>query len=237
LKLGNDGGGHSVPKLARSSKEDRETEGTGGTTVTEPPCDGRVARSHRTYDLLIHAFLEMLERDGHLRPTAGQVARRAGVSRRALYVHFETIDELIARAIERRAVELCTEWETPPTEAPLSDRVARFCEHWSELCEALVPLRRATAVHEPFSPQVSAVRDHTRQWARAAVERTFLPELASSSDEERVALARALHHATSWSAWDELRVQGIDIEAACDAMHRLLDALLSWRTSEDLASA
>lgn len=198
--------------------------------------DGRVARSCRTYELLIDAVLEILERDGHLRPTASQVARRAGVSRRALYVHFETIDELIARAIERRALEVCTEWRAPSLEAPLDTRVDSFCERWSELAEALIPLRRATAVHEPFSPQVSAVRDHTRRWARAAVERAFHPELASSPDEDRAGLARALHHATSWGAWDELRLHGTDVDKACEAMHRLIDALLAWRTDTSVVS-
>ncbi|HEV7762715.1 MAG TPA: TetR/AcrR family transcriptional regulator [Acidimicrobiales bacterium] len=200
---------------------------TGTLPTPEPPTDGRVARSYRTNELLVQAVLEILERDGHLRPTASQVARRAGVSRRALYVHFETIEELIATAIERRAVEVCTEWEPPPLDAPLVRRVDGFCRQWSRLSEALVPLRRATAVHEPFSPQVGSVRQHTRQWARAVVEQAFEPELDPLPEREREALTRALHHATSWSAWDELRVQGADVEAACEAMRRLIAALLA----------
>src|SRR4029453_9198659 len=71
---------------------------SGAPPAPEPPSDGRVARSYRTNELLVQAVLEILEQDGHLRPTASQVARRAGVSRRALYVHFETIEELIATA-------------------------------------------------------------------------------------------------------------------------------------------
>jgi AcrR family transcriptional regulator len=187
-----------------------------------------VARSHRTNDLLVRTVLEMVERDGHLRPTAGQVARRAGVSRRALYVHFETIEDLMATAIQRRAVEVCTRWETPVPDAPLDARVEWFCSRWSQLSEALVPLRRATAVHEPFSPQVGAVRQQTRRWARQAVEGVFGPELSSADDGERDALAIALHHATSWSAWDELRLQGADVDAARDAMRRLIAALFAW---------
>jgi AcrR family transcriptional regulator len=186
-----------------------------------------VARSYRTNELLVQAVLEIIEADGHLRPTASQVARRAGVSRRALYVHFETIEELIATAIERRAVEVCGRWERPVLDAPLQVRVERFCQRWAELSEALVPLRRATAVHEPFSPQVGDVRQLTRRWARAVVEEAFAPELAKWPDGERDALTRALHHATSWSAWDELRLQGADIDAACEAMRRLIAAVLA----------
>lgn len=195
-------------------------------TAPSPPSDGRVARSYRTNELLVEAVLEMVERDGHLRPTASQVARRAGVSRRALYVHFETIEELIATAIERRAVEVCATWEPPSLDVPLGRRVDRFCQRWAELSEALVPLRRAVAVHEPFSPQVGRVRQQARGWARAVVEQAFAPELERLSDREREALMRALHHATSWSAWDELRTQGAGVEAAYEAMRRLIAALL-----------
>jgi TetR/AcrR family transcriptional regulator, regulator of autoinduction and epiphytic fitness len=199
---------------------------TGSPPTAETPTDGRVARSYRTNELLVRAVLEIIERDGHLRPTASQVARRAGVSRRALYVHFETIEELIATALERRAVEVCAEWEDPPSDAPLDHRVDVFCRRWAELSEELVPLRRAVAVHEPFSPQVGAVRQQTRSWARAVVEQAFSPELDPLAGAEREALTRALHHATSWSAWDELRTQGAAADAAHQAMRRLIGALL-----------
>jgi TetR/AcrR family transcriptional regulator, regulator of autoinduction and epiphytic fitness len=207
----------------------------GSPPTSEPPSDGRVARSYRTNEQLVRAVLEIIERDGHLRPTASQVARRAGVSRRALYVHFETIEELIATALERRAVEVCTEWEDPSPDAPLDRRVELFCRRWADLSEALVPLRRAVAVHEPFSPQVGAVRQQTRTWARAVVEQAFSPELDPLTTAEREALGRALHHATSWSAWDELRTQGAATDAAHEAMRRLIAALLVDARDEFMA--
>lgn len=195
-------------------------------TADDPPRDGRVARSHRTIEHIVQALLDLLERDGDLRPTAHQVARRAGVSRRALYLHFDSLEALFATATERRIGEVFAAWEPPPLDTPVEARIDWFVERWVELLEALLPLRRAAALHEPFSNQVSDTLDRTRQWAREAVEATFLPELAAVDDDERETLGNALLHATSSSAWDDLRRQGADITQARDAMHTLLRGLL-----------
>jgi hypothetical protein len=54
----------------------------------------------------------------------------------------------------------------------------------------------------------------------------FLPELSNRCAHERAPLAAALHHATSWSGWDDLHRQGVDTEQASAAMRLLLTALL-----------
>jgi TetR/AcrR family transcriptional regulator, regulator of autoinduction and epiphytic fitness len=192
-----------------------------------PPTDGRIARSHRTIEHIIHALLDLLERDGDLRPTANQVALRAGVSRRALYLHFDSLEALFAAATERRVAEEFATWRPPGPETPVADRIDWFVRQWVSLLEALLPLRRAAALHEPFSHQVSATLDRTRQWAREAVERTFEAELQAVPDDQRETLATALMHATSASAWDDLRRQGADVAQARDAMDTLLRALLT----------
>ncbi|MGH9213620.1 MAG: TetR/AcrR family transcriptional regulator [Acidimicrobiales bacterium] len=193
----------------------------------KPPTDGRIARSHRTIEHIIHALLDLLERDGDLRPTAHQVALRAGVSRRALYLHFDSLEALFAAATERRVAEEFAAWQPPGSATPVGDRIDWFVRQWASLLEALLPLRRAAAIHEPFSHQVSATLDRTRQWAREAVERTFEAELSAVPADEREALATALMHATSSSAWDDLRRQGADVAQAREAMDTLLRALLT----------
>lgn len=192
----------------------------------EPPRDGRVARSHRTIEHIVEALLELLERDGDLRPTAHQVARRAGVSRRALYLHFDSLEELFATATERRVREICGAWETPTPDDSLTDRIDGFATRWAQLLETLSPLRRAAALHEPFSKQVSDTLDQVRQWACSTVERTFQPELSACRDDDRTNLATALHHVTSSYAWDDVRRQGADVTQAREALQRLLRALL-----------
>jgi TetR/AcrR family transcriptional regulator of autoinduction and epiphytic fitness len=192
----------------------------------KPRIDGRVARSQRTIAHIVQALLDLLERDGDLRPTAHQVAVRAGVSRRALYLHFDSLDVLFATAAERRTTEICSRWQPPALDRPLPVRIDWFVRHWTVLCEALLPLHRAAALYEPFSPQVQQTFNRARRWARSAVELVFLPELACTSRDDREVLARALHHVTSWNGWNDLRRQGSSVEQGACAMHRLLTALL-----------
>lgn len=189
--------------------------------------DGRVARSLRTIDHIVEALLDLLEHDGDLRPTVHQVADRAGVSRRAVYLHFDSLEALFATAAARRATEVCSTWQTPSHDTPLDERIEWFTDHWAVLSEALRPLRRAGAVYEPFSPQVQETFDRARQWARSAVELVFLPELSAHGVHDRAPLTAALHHATSWSGWDDLHRQGVDTAQASAAMRLLLTALLS----------
>jgi AcrR family transcriptional regulator len=159
-----------------------------------------------------------------------QVAERAGVSRRAVYLHFDSLEALFATAVARRATELCADWQAPPPDTPLADRIDWFTQHWTALAEALRPLRRAAAVYEPFSPEVQETFDRARQWARSAVEVVFLPELSARTAHERVPLTTALHHVTSWSGWDELQRPGSDTSEASAAVRLLLHALLAPTT-------
>lgn len=189
--------------------------------------DGRIARSLRTTDHIVEALLDLLEHDGDLRPTVHQVASRAGVSRRAVYLHFDSLEELFATAVARRATEVCSTWPTPPEDTSLDERIDWFTHHWSVLSEAMRPLRQAAAVHEPFSPQVHETFDRARQWARGVVELVFLPELQETAAHNRAALRAALHHVTSWSGWDDLHRQADDPAEAGAALQLLLRALLT----------
>jgi len=71
---------------------------------TVPPVlDGRTARSARTRDAVVRALLGLIS-EGDVRPTAGRIAERAGISLRSVYVHFDDLDDLFLAAFQRRAV-------------------------------------------------------------------------------------------------------------------------------------
>jgi TetR/AcrR family transcriptional regulator, regulator of autoinduction and epiphytic fitness len=226
----NEAGGLKKPTARTSSARQRNsaplaphrTVGDGG-----PRIDGRLARSQRTIEHIVQAILELLERDGDLRPTAHQVARRAGVSRRALYLHFDSLEELFAIAAQRRAAEVCGAWEPPAAGTPLDTRIHDFTYLWSTLCEDLLPLRKAAAIYEPFSVAVASTFDRARRWARSTTELVFLPELAARAPAERASYRTALHHITSWSGWDDLRRQGAQVETARATLQLLLTRLLT----------
>lgn len=69
--------------------------------VAPTPIDGRRARSNRTRQALITAYLAELSPDTPA-PTSAAVAARAGVSQRTLFHQFATLDDLRAAAKEAR---------------------------------------------------------------------------------------------------------------------------------------
>jgi AcrR family transcriptional regulator len=169
-----------------------------------------------------------LTHEGVMTPSASQVARRAGVSRRALYVHFETMEDLLAEAIKVEAIEAFLSWRDVPVELPLDDRIDTFCHRWRGLCEQLC-LPHRTAQIRCYAMPVATVQRRMRRWGDGLVDSVFAPELSSSSGLERTRLAVALHHATSWSAWDDMRRQDTDADMLTDALRRSLGALLDVR--------
>jgi len=62
-------------------------------TASDTP-DGRTARSDRTHNAVVAAFLRLLD-EGNLRPTTEQIAERAAVSPRSVYQHFPERDALL----------------------------------------------------------------------------------------------------------------------------------------------
>lgn len=190
------------------------------------PADGRAARSHRTMERIVTAMVELIEIDGARRPTADQVAAQAEVSRRALYLHFDSLEEVFARALQRRTSEVLGTWQWPVGASSAEVRIEWFIASWSDLLESLTPFCTAAPRFEAGSPVVSNALEEVRAWMRAATEAIFKPELTRYGPDEQVAIATALHFLTSYSAWTDLRRQGADPSHASDALRHLLRSLL-----------
>ncbi len=201
-------------------------------TRVEAPIDGRTARSARTRDAVVAAFLDLLE-DGTLRPTARQVAERAGVSLRSVFQHFADLESLFAEVAGRQIQRLQDLWPAPPADAPYPDRLAMFVAQRSRILEAISPVRRAAVLQEPFSDVVAQRLKWVRDAAQAEVATTFASEIAGRAAADRVVLLAALDVATNWGTWETLRRQhAISQEAAARAMRRMIEAVLkegaSW---------
>src|SRR5690606_24950701 len=72
-----------------------DTRSPGVRSVTVSAMDPRNARSRRTREALLAAARSLIQSEGPAGPTMGAVAQRAGVSRRAVYLHFSSRAELI----------------------------------------------------------------------------------------------------------------------------------------------
>jgi AcrR family transcriptional regulator len=166
--------------------------------------DGRAARSRRTREAVIDA-LHALIAEGDPKPNATRIAERAGVSSRTIFAHFATLEDLY-RATAERATEMVIALLTPiePTD-PLDERIDSLCAQRARVNEEIGPLRRASALQEPFSPALAEARRFGRQASRAQLERVLAAELAALEPATRRGRVAALDALISGESWDLLR--------------------------------
>jgi AcrR family transcriptional regulator len=93
----------------------------------KPIDEPRNARSRRTRQALLDAARQLIEADGFAATTLAAVADRAGVSHRALYLHFSSRGELLAaltRSLgetESLAESLAAVWDSPDAASGLDE--------------------------------------------------------------------------------------------------------------------
>jgi TetR/AcrR family transcriptional regulator of autoinduction and epiphytic fitness len=198
--------------------------------VREPATDGRAARALRTRSAVVDALLALVA-EGDLAPTAPRIARRAGVSLRTIYQHFDDLETLFAAASARQFEQVLELASPLPTDGPLTDRLDAFVEQRARVLEALTPVRRAAYVQEPFSAQIREGSRRMQAMARTEVERTFAVELRRLPAGERRDVLAGLDAAASWGAWETMRTGGLSVDAARRVLRRVLAAVLGEERS------
>ena len=187
--------------------------------------DGRSARSARTREAVVTAVLDLVK-NGQVRPTAKEIAARAGISLRSVYVHFDDLDDLFAAAGARQAEEVAHLLYAVDASLSLPDRINAVVEQRAAIWEALAPVRNAVLV---WSSSSTTLREGNRRMTQRAVRdlnRLFRAELDAWGDRRRVALD-ALTVAASAGAWDVLRRdQGLSVAKAREVMAATLTGLL-----------
>ena len=154
-------------------------DGTTPSPVAADPGATRSARAERSRAAIADAALELL-REGHLRPTASQVADRAGISERLIYHHFTDLEELF-QVVAARQVAAVQERNPPVlTSGPLDARVRALVDARADMNEWITPVRRASVVREPFSESLAANRAVLNAGSRRQVGEVFAPELGGA---------------------------------------------------------
>ena len=188
--------------------------------------DGRQARSRRTRAAVAEAMLDCLE-DGLLRPSAKQVAERAGVSTRAVFRHFDNMETLFEEAAQLHAERVMSQLPPVVTEGSLEQRIDALVLHSVRRNEIIAPVRRAALLFEPFSKVIRERHAWMRAVARRQVRSALAPELNALSEvqcSDRIAALRAL---LSFSYWEELRRHArLSEDAASRVLRDAVQALL-----------
>src|SRR4051812_9962331 len=118
------------------------------------PRDGRTVRAERTRQALVEALLGLLD-EGQPRPTAAEIAGRAGVSERSVFQHFpdrEALLEAVAREQYQRVVPTLVPVDSS---LPLAERIEQFVQQRSRLYERIGGGRRARLLIEHEATSVA----------------------------------------------------------------------------------
>jgi len=194
--------------------------------ATTSVTDGRAARAARTRETVVEALLAIID-EGSPRPTAREIADRAGVSLRSVYVHFDDLEDLFTAAAAKQYERMAALIKRLPTEGTLADRIDAFVAQRCRLMEAGGAVRHAAVLQEPFSPTLAKVMALVRKGAREEVERVFAVELDREDGVARERLLAAVNVASSGASWETLRAHdGLSYETASQVVAEMLTRLL-----------
>lgn len=138
-------------------------------TIVEP----QNARSQRTRTAILAAMREVLEEEGFEALTMAAVAERAGVSRRAVYLHFSSRTELVTALFDYvREVDGLEESQRPVWEAP--DAVTALDEwarHLARYHPGVLAVDRAAQRVRDNDPDSAAHRERVAKMQQANAKR------------------------------------------------------------------
>ncbi len=190
--------------------------------VEHAPVDGRTARAVRTREAIVDACIGLVEA-GVLRPTAPQIADGAGVSVRSVFQHFDDLETLFAMVAERVIHRLGELLVPIDGSLPREERVSAFVAQRVQVLEAVTPIRRAAAIHAPFSAEITKRLQFGHDVLRAEIASVFATELDAVETAERELLLDVLDISLSWPTWESLRTfDGRSVEEAGRVLARMV---------------
>lgn len=167
------------------------------------PLDGRHERTARTRAAIVDAVIQLQEA-GVARATAAQIAERAGISKRSIFVHFPSQEDLMLAVMDEISERLGGLIRETPS-APFEKRVRDFVRARVARLDKLVAYRRSAAAVGNNSPRVMERRRLTRQRMLNEVMVVFAPELRAVGTKRASQLAMLVAINCESEAWETLR--------------------------------
>ncbi|MCE2890684.1 MAG: TetR/AcrR family transcriptional regulator [Aquidulcibacter sp.] len=192
---------------------------------SDPPSDGRRARSQTSRDKIVSALLQLVE-GGDLSPSAARVAEVAGVGLRSVFRHFDDMETLYQEVSERVSAEVMPLLDEPVTGAVWKERLMNVVERRATIFERIHPFRLSTSFKRFHSAFLTEEYRRTLQLEASTVE-ALLPEHILVDNLS----TRSIKVVLSFQNWHALRFeQDLSIQEARDVVTRLLGDILSRLT-------
>jgi AcrR family transcriptional regulator len=186
-----------------------------GRAAPDQASDRRLARGDHSRLALLEAMIDLI--DGRAEPpSAKKVARRAGISRRMIFNHFEGgMDGLLVGAVELALARQHSQVRGVPPRGPTPPRVRALCRQRRQLFEQLGPVYRTAYARASMSSGLVRVLAAQRSVLRGQLAHTMAPELRASGADAGL-LLDALELATGWEAWCGLRDLALQSASAAE---------------------
>jgi AcrR family transcriptional regulator len=186
--------------------------------------DGRVRRGARNRQVIVEALLELVG-SGVLRPTAQQVADRAGVGIRTVFRHFSEMESLYQAMNARVEGEVRPLITGAPQGGSWEDRARGLVRQRATFFERIAPYKRAGNLLRWRSRFLQDRHRELRNVLRADLLQ-WLPELDRAPSD----LVHGIELATSFETWDALRGdRQLSLKQAAAVVERSVLALLRDR--------
>ncbi len=180
--------------------------------------DGRHERRKQSRARLVDALLQLVE-EGHVEPTAVQVAELAGLSDRTVFRHFKDMESLYRELLERVDARVDTVERQPITDGPWTEQLDQLVERRATVYEEILPFLVFTRTLRHRSAALRTGADRTRSRIRKRL-RTIVPAGVDPATFE------ALDMILSPPAWIHLRRdQGLSVKKAKAAQRAAVSAL------------
>jgi AcrR family transcriptional regulator len=191
-------------------------------TVDDIPADGRNARSQRTRTTISDALLQLLE-EGHHEPRVHQVAKRANVSVRSVFHHFEDMEGLYAEVVDLQALRIMPLLAVVSARRSTQSRAQQIIKMHDDLYSLLAPLHNGIRFSVPArgSQKIGETLQRLRHATSSQIQQSFVSEISHYSNPYD-AISR-LEAVISFEMWDHFRrIQGCSRHATRTHMLALL---------------
>lgn len=167
--------------------------------------DGRTLRRERGRAAVTDAMIELVL-EGHLPPSAEQLAARSGVSVASVFRYFDGLDDLRRTATEVYLQRYDHLFEIPDIgEGPLVERIERLVDTRLRLYEVAGPMGRLVRIR---SHEDAGARDNLSRLRHTYTDQLrhhFDAELTPLDADRRDDLVDTMATLTSFESWEQLR--------------------------------
>ena len=192
------------------------------------PIDGRRLRSARTRQLIMEAYLALLNESPKLpMPTAVQIAERAGYSVRSIFERFPDLNALRVATADYSLAQAAALAPPRRVDGNRQTRIRSHVETRAGTCERQVALWRALL----FSvDETDELKERVRIGRERTIERfeiMYRPELSTVAGTERRYLLIALEALTDFESWARMReFFELSFDDACAVWITAIDRML-----------